>query len=175
MLAPERQRARRLHPSATIFMPATTSAIGRPCANSIDVPIATQRTRARREIPRPLNRKRLAPAAARARRVISAAACNQGGERVLPQPEALDDARRDRDDVLQRAADLDADDVGARIQPEVRGAKLTLDVLGQNRIDAGNPAAVGPGRAPLRSRSWARQHHDRPRAHLLRDHFRHAQ
>ena len=46
---------------------------------------------------------------------------DQRRHRVVPEPGALDDAGGNRDDVLQRAADLDADHVVARIEPEARG------------------------------------------------------
>ena len=39
--------------------------------------------------------------------------------RVVAEPAALGDADRERDDVLRRAAQLDPDDVGVRVRPEV--------------------------------------------------------
>ena len=47
-------------------------------------------------------------------------------QRVVPEPEALDRARGDGDDVLQRAADLHARDVFTAVEPECRPLQLIL-------------------------------------------------
>ena len=92
----------------------------RPAVRQLDadVPVAAERAGARQhEIAEPAQSgERLAAPAdgARQARDLGEAARNQRGERVLSETEPLDHAGGNRDDVLQRAADLDADDVGAR-------------------------------------------------------------
>ena len=121
-------------PSATIFMPATTSARRRPRASSmptwrlrLSVPVQVSTRSPSPLSPAGVSRR---PPAAHASRVISARpARDERRQRVVAEPEPFDDARRDRDDVLHRAADLDADDVGRSVEPEVRPAELRLHQL----------------------------------------------
>ena len=63
-------------------------------------------------------------------RVISASPRVMSAARELkPSPSAFDDARRDGHDVLQRAAQLDADDVVVRVDAKVRVAERLLHRL----------------------------------------------
>ena len=93
---------------------------------------------------RPAVVSRRAAGGARQPRDLGQAARDERGERVVPEAQPFDHAGGDRDDVLQRAADLDADDVGRSVQAEVRPAELGLDELGapRNRADA-TRTAVG--------------------------------
>ena len=47
---------------------------------------------------------------------------------IMPQPEPLENAGRDGDDVFERAGQLDADDVVMRIDPEPRGGEDALRI-----------------------------------------------
>ena len=49
------------------------------------------------------------------------------GKRVVPEAHPFDDARGDGDDVLQRAANLDADDVGRAVQAQIFRSQLLLN------------------------------------------------
>ena len=60
-------------------------------------------------------------------RDLDQAAGDQRGHRVVAEAEALDDAGGDGDDVLERAADLDAGDVVGGVEPQRRPAELLLD------------------------------------------------
>ena len=55
---------------------------------------------------------------------------DQRRERVVAEPKPFDTAGRDRDDVLQRAADLDAGDVVVDVEPEAAAAEVLLHRLG---------------------------------------------
>ena len=52
----------------------------------------------------------------------------------MPEAETFNHARRDRDDVLQRAADLDPDDIVAAVQAKIRPAKFALDDFGARLV-----------------------------------------
>ena len=45
---------------------------------------------------------------------------HQGGHRIIPKPESVGDSRRDRIDVLDRAAQLDAREIRAGVGAELR-------------------------------------------------------
>ncbi len=107
-------------------------------------------------------------------RDLDEAAGDERGHRVVPEAEALDDARGDRDDVLERAANLDAGDVVRRVQPQRRSAELLLDEAcrlgGRRRHHDGRRQP----RRDLGRERRSRQHRDRPgRPGLVGDHLRH--
>ena len=82
--------------------------------------------------PRPLSPasvSRRPPAAHASLRDLREPTGDERGQRVVPEPQPFDDARRDRDDVLHRPADLDADDIVAAVQAEERAAELVLHEL----------------------------------------------
>ena len=77
------------------------------CGSAIPVHVSTRS-------PRPLRPdgvSRRAARGARQPRDLRQPARDQRRQRVVAEPQPFDDAGRDRDDVLQRAADFDADDV----------------------------------------------------------------
>ena len=123
-------------------------------------------------------RQRFAPAAGGAGqpRHLRQAARDQRGQRVVAEAEPLDDAGGNRDDVLQRPADLDADDVVAAVQTEVRAAELLLHELG--RVGVGEAASTAVGSCC--ATSTAKLGPDSTTTgcagpELLRDHLRHPQ
>ena len=145
-----------------------------------DVTIAAEGARARQheiaEAAQP--GERLAPAAGRARqpRDLRQAARDERRQRVVAQAEPFDDAGGDRDDVLQRAADLDADDVVAAVEPEIRAAKFALHELGRPRVGRGREDGRRQLLRHFAREARPRQHDDRPvGSELLRDDLRHAQ
>ena len=166
-------------PSATMRCPRRTSSSERPRPSSMP----TWRLRLRCPVqvstrsPSPLRPASVSgPAAHRGgqARDLDEAAGDERGHRVVAEAEALDDARGDRDDVLQRAADLDAGDVVGRVEPQRRPAELLLDeargVGGRRRHD---DRRRQPGRDLGRERRPG-QHRDRPRRPgLVGDHLRH--
>ena len=142
-------------------MPARISGSGRPRASSTP----TWRLRLRlpgagqHEIAETAQaRERLPPAARRAGqpRHLGQAARDQRRQRVVSETETFDHAGGNRDDVLQRPADLDADDVGAAVEPEVRAAKLRLHELGRRRGSATPRAPPSAAAARPRRRSSVR-------------------
>ena len=68
---------------------------------------------------------------------------HERGARVLAEPEAVGDSGRDGHDVLQRAADLDADHVAVGVEPELAGAEPPLE--------RGRQGVVAASRSPRRS------------------------
>ena len=134
-------------------MPARIASSDRPAAKlDADVAIAAERARARQdEIAEPAETgERFAPAAHRARqpRDLRQAARDERRERVVPETQRLDDARGDRDDVLQRGADFDAGDVIGRVEPEGRTAQtLPAPAARPARSDEAATSAVGSRRA----------------------------
>ena len=107
-------------------------------------------------------------------RHLGQAAGDERGQRVVAEAEAVDDAGGDGDHVLQRAAELDADHVLARIQAQRRPAELVLDVTARRRRRATprRPPSAARGRARRRSSvpTAPRRRDVRP---LLVDHLRH--
>ena len=97
-------------------------------------------------------------------RDLAQAARHHAGPGVQPQLEAVADADRDRDHVLERAADLDPDHVGARVAAEPRrrrsipGRRWRRPPRGRRCVTAvGRPSAIsrakeGPERKV--SRGW---------------------
>ena len=73
------------------------------------------------------------PARHREPRDLGEAARDERRARVVAEAEAVDRARRDGDHVLQRAAALDADDVVARVEAEVRRVEALHDRRGPRR------------------------------------------
>ncbi len=126
-------------PSATIFMLCTISASCRPRASSmptcrlrLNEPVQVS-TRSPSPL-RPDGVSRRPPAATRQSCDLSKAARDERRERVVPEPRAFDDPSGNRDDVLQRATQFDADDIVRPIEPEVTAAELRLDTLGCHRV-----------------------------------------
>ncbi len=80
--------------------------------------------------------QRFAPAALGAGepRDLGQPARDERRHRVVPEPQAFDDARGDGDDVLQRAANLDAGHVVADVEPERGTAEAFLDVCRRRRV-----------------------------------------
>src|SRR5262249_39742287 len=72
-------------------------------------------------------------------RHLGQAARDKRGARVEAEAEAVADAGRDRDDVFDDAAHLDADDVARRINAKIRPAEHLLDFA------ADTPAERGAG------------------------------
>ena len=96
----------------------------------------------------PASVSRFAPAAHASRDISASPRVIRPAQRVVAEPKPFDHARGDGDDVLQRAADLDADDVIGAVQPEVRRPELGLHVL--DDVAASREAtetAVGSSRA----------------------------
>ena len=59
---------------------------------------------------------------------------NHCGQRIVPQVQSLDDASRDGNHVLHRAAEFDTHDITGPVQSEGRPTKFRLDTLGGGRI-----------------------------------------
>ena len=138
---PRRARARRRvvrTPSATIFVLARISASVRPRASSMPTwrlrlswPV---HVKTRSPMPAsPASVSRSAAGGDGQARDLGQAAGDQRGLRVVPEAEALDDAGGDGDDVLQRAAELHADDVGAGVQAQRARPELLLHVARPRR------------------------------------------
>ena len=73
---------------------------------------------------------------------------------LCPSPRLSTSARRNRDDVLQRPANLDADDIVGDIEPNGRTAELRLHELrGRTRRRDATDTAVGSAARELRARS----------------------
>ena len=112
-------------PSATMCISARISRSGRPRPSSMP----TWRLRLRSPVqvstrsPRPLRPasvSRRPPSAHASREISDEAARDERRHRVVPEAEAFDDAGGNRDDVLQRAADLDAGHVVAGVEAQRR-------------------------------------------------------
>ena len=130
-------------PSATWCMPATISASSRPRPSSIP----TWRLRERSPVqvstrsPMPARPRKVsgsAPIATAEARDLAQPARHDGGARVLAEAQAVADADRDRDHVLQRAAELRPDHVAVRVAAEGRRRdrllhrdRIALDRAGQ--------------------------------------------
>ncbi len=181
-LAERQRRAVVFTPSATIFMPARISGSERPRASSMP----TWRLRLRLPVhvstrsPSPLKPagvSRWPPAAQRQPRDFREAARDERRQRVVAEAEPFDDAGRDGDDVLQRAADLDADDVRRPVEPEERTAEFRLHEFHRVRRRATRRAtAVGSWLRDFDGEARARQHDDRSiAAGLLGDDLGHPQ
>ena len=83
---------------------------------------------------------------------LGEAAGHQAGLAVVAEPEAVRGARGDRDDVLERAAQLDAEHVRVRVQPELApaeaGRRSARRAPGPRRRRPPTPAACA--RSPAR-------------------------
>ena len=144
-----------------------------------DVPVAAEATRTRQDqVAEPAQPgQRLTAPTQRARqpgdlRQPARHECRQG---VRAQAQPLDHPGRDRDDVLHGATDFDADDVVARIEPEVRSPELLLNRSRHVRPAAGHQNRGGQPPRDLGPEARARQHgHRSGRAQLLLYDLRHA-
>ena len=76
-------------------------------------------------------------------RDLGEAARDERGARVVAEAEPVDRAGGDRDDVLQRAAALDADDVVARVRAQVGRVEAAHHDLARRRRFAAMTTAVG--------------------------------
>ena len=113
---------------------------------------------------------------AREARQLGEPARDERRQRVVPEAQPFDDAGRDRDDVLHRAADLHAHDIVAAVETEVRPAELGLHQLGRRRVGRRRENRRGQLPRHLHREARARHHdHGARRPDLLRDHLGHAQ
>ena len=135
------------------------SSSGRPSRQlDADVPVAAERARARQH--QIAEARSARPASRAGRRARTASRDISASPRVMsaasalwPSPSAFDDAGGDRDDVLQRAADLDADDVvGCRRAGSTRRGTPPARARRRARRCDATTTAVG-SRAPPRRRS----------------------
>ena len=85
-------------------------------------------------------------------RHLGQAAGHQPGLAVVAEPERVGRPGRDRDDVLERPAQLDAEDVLVDVQPERAAAEPRRDALGELEVrsaattaEAGRPRAISSG------------------------------
>ena len=111
-------------PSATVSLPASASSSVAPLPDlHADRAVAAQRAGAREhEVAQPGEageRRRLRAERDAEPRHLGEAARDERRARVEAEPDALDDAGRDGHDVLERAAQLHADDVVVRVDAEV--------------------------------------------------------
>ena len=83
-------------------------------------------------------------------REFGQAARDERGQRVMAEAEAFDHARRNRDDVLQRAADLDADHVAAAVEAQRRRSELRLHGLDDRPANRRRPPPRSAAPAPVR-------------------------
>ena len=154
VLSAERERRRRrLHPFGH-HLHAGDDFGNRPAVRQLDadVPIAAERPCAGQdEVAEPAQAgERLAAPADRARqpRDFGEAACNQRREGVLSKTEPFDDACGNGNDVFQRAADFDADDIGAartagNTRRETPAGRLRRE---PDRRTPPTPQSAGPAR-----------------------------
>ena len=77
----------------------------------------------------------------------------EGGHGVVAVAEAVDDAGGDRDHVLERAGELDADHVLARVDAERARGERPLHGLGDGVLGARRPRPPSAARAPPRART----------------------
>ena len=115
--------------------------------------------------PRPLSPASVSrwPPAAHASRVdLGQPARDQRGQRVVAEAQPFDDAGGDRDDVLQRAADLDADHIVAAVSRNDGPRNSRLHELDRPRRRATRRAtAVGSCARDFDREARTRQHDDR--------------
>ena len=84
---------------------------------------------------------------------------DQGGARRQPQAQSIANARRDSDDILDRATDFDADQVVARVEPQTRAVQRPRRGFGKGGVgrrqgDRGRQPArdfIGEARAGQRT------------------------
>ena len=105
---------------------------------------------------RPASVSRRPPSALRQPGDLGEAARDQAGQRVVPEAEPFDDAGGDRDHVLQRRPNLDADDVVGRVEAEEAAAELRLHQLGRAAARPTPRTPRSAARAPPRGRSSGR-------------------
>ena len=110
--------------------------------------------------------QRVTPAAkgVREARNLCQTTSHQRGDRVVPQPQRLDPARGDGDDVLHRASDLHADDVVARIQSQTVRPEILLHGRHCLGAPAGHDDRRGHTPRDLRREARSGEHRHGPRA-----------
>ena len=109
-------------------------------------------------------------------RELGETARDQRGQRVVAEPEAFDDAGRDRDDVLQRAAKLDADDIAAAVEAQRRRPEVRHHGLDDRGRIAGRHQRRRQLARQLAREARTRQHDDVAGSRqFLPQHLRHAQ
>ena len=86
------------------------------------------------------------------------AACDQGGLGVVAGRQAVQNPRRNRDDVLRRAGDLDAHGVEVGVDAEVRSADAALNAEGEVRLGGRHGHAGGLAAGDLRRDGRPGQH-----------------
>ena len=122
----------------------------------------------------PRQRRRLAAQRDRQPRDLGQAARDQRGARVLAQPEAVGEPGRHGDHVLERPADLDADDVAVGVEPELARAETPLQLGGQRVVAARDHRGRGLPQRHLAGERGARQHRHARGGPAAGDHLAHA-
>ena len=113
---------------------------------------------------------------ARQPRDLGEPARGHGCQRVVPQIERLHDTDGNRDDVLERAANLDARDIVAGVQTEVMRPEVLLHRVHRPRIVTRHQHRRQALASQLHRETRARQHRDRAGvSQLLLDDLRHPQ
>src|SRR5262245_56032064 len=143
-----------------------------------DAAVAAQIARARQDkiAETAESRKRLATAAFRARqtRHLDQTAGDERRHRIVADAQALHDSSRDGDDVLQRAPELDARDIVARVEPQRRTLQALLHLRSRSRIGGRHDDGGRHAARHLECKARTGEHRDGSAAHFLRDHLRHA-
>ena len=80
---------------------------------------------------------------------------------VVPKAQAGDDTGGDGNDVLERAAEFDADDVVIGVEAECRARELPLEVVGHVCAGAGDGDGGGHACGHLLREGWATENGDR--------------
>src|SRR5438105_3011960 len=86
------------------------------------------------------------------------AARKQGRLRIVAEAEAVADASGDADDVLERPAQLDADDVEVGVDAKTIRAEVPLRPLRQFPVGAGNDDRRGQTAADFLGMAWPAEH-----------------
>ena len=85
------------------------------------------------------------------------AAGDDGGAGVVAEVEALNDSGGEGDDVLERAAELDAGDVVVGVDAEGGGGEVALDDLCEGGLGGGDDDGCGNAGGDLLCEGWAAQ------------------
>ena len=88
---------------------------------------------------------------------------------LSPSPQAVDSARRERDDVLRRRAQLDPDDIGVDVRAEERRAQRVLELPCEVPVLARDHGRGRQARGDLLRHVRAGEHRDRTPAHARRE------
>ena len=168
-------------PSATIRMPARISAADAParvrrrhggCGSAAPVHVST-----RSPSPlRPASVSRRPPIATASRDISARPRVTSAASALWPRPEALDHARGNRDHVLERAADLDADHVVGAVQAEALAAELLLHAPARRGVGRGGhaPPSAVPARPRARNSAPTARRPGSRRRQFLGEHLGHA-